>query len=402
MSMKYIVPALAVAGRVAAQSSCSAATTTIQNAGDASAIAANCRTFSGDIAIATGTTDEIDLSGQLQEIHGSLIANNVTGISSISSSSLQTITDSFELNGLTLLSTLNFPVLTAVDSINWEALPALEGLSFTNAVQEATTVNIQNTDMNTLDGINLQVVDTLILVNNPFLSKVDMQLGNVSTGITVESNGRDLEVSFPNMIWANNITIRNASQVSIPSLASVNGSVGFYSCSFDSLAAPNLTRVGGGLSLISNEGLSNISFPELTTVNGALNVANNTDLGDISFPELQKVQGAVDFQGNFSSVELPKINLVQGAFNVKSSSDISDDCSHFSSIKGSNNVIRGKYFCKGSTSQNNGGSGTSSGGGSSSESGGSSAATSGNFAASVMVPTAGSLLGVVAAIFGIF
>lgn len=402
--MKYIVPALAVAGRAAAQ--CSASTTTIQNAGDASAVA-SCKTFSGSIAIATGTTDNIDLSGSLTKISGSLIVNNVTGISSVASSSLESIDDSFTLNGLTLLGNLNFPSLASVGSIDWEALPALQQLTFANGVQEAGLVSIQNTELNSLTGINLQVVDTMILVNNPYLSKVDMQLGNVTQQITVESNGRDLEVSFPNLIWANNITIRNASDVSIPSLASVNGSAGFYSCNFESLIAPNLTKVGGGLALISNEMLSNISFPALSEVDGAVNIANNTELDSISFPKLETVQGAVDFYGNFSDVELPEINLVKGAFNLQSTNDISKACDHFVDLKGANNVIRGKYTCQGKSSHP-GGTGTlkpgtndGSGSGSSSSST-ASASTTKNAAVSMYVPAAGSVLGVVAAVFGIF
>ncbi|KAI7389378.1 hypothetical protein KC332_g14309, partial [Hortaea werneckii] len=51
-AIRYIAPALAAVGHAAAQSCSVSATTTIQNGGDASAIA-SCSTFSGSIAIAT-------------------------------------------------------------------------------------------------------------------------------------------------------------------------------------------------------------------------------------------------------------------------------------------------------------------------------------------------------------
>lgn len=300
MSLRYVVPALALAaGAVAQSSSCSVATTTIQNAGDASALA-SCTTFTGTIAIATGTTDNIALDG-ITEIQGSLIADNVTQITQISASSLETISQTFTLNGLTILSTLNFPRLTNVDSIQWEALPALQGLSFTTGVQTASQLNIQNTQLNSLDGIDLQVVDTVYIVNNDYLEDINMQLGNITESLTIGSNGNNVSAIFPNLIWANNMTIRNATTVSLPSLESVNGSLGFYSNEFSMLSAANLTTVGGSLSFVSNSDLTNVSMPMLKTVSGGLQVANNTELKIVDgFPKLATIGGALDFYGNFT------------------------------------------------------------------------------------------------------
>jgi hypothetical protein len=278
---------------------CSAATTTIQNAGDASALA-SCQTFSGSIALATGTTDAIALDG-IQRITGSLIASNVTQITQLSGDSLARIDDTFTLNGLTILSTLNFPRLEIVDNIDWQALPALQGLSFTTGIQQASTVSIQNTQLNNLDGINLQVVDQMTIANNNYLDEINMQLGNISQALILEANGRNVSATFPNLEWAYNITFRNVSTVSIPSLASINGSMGFYANFFESVSAPNLTTVGGTLSFVSNEDMTNASFPELKTVGGGLQVANNTALENIDgFPALQTVGGALDFNGNFT------------------------------------------------------------------------------------------------------
>jgi len=278
--------------------SCSAATTTIQNAGDASALS-GCSTFSGSIAIATGTTDSIALDG-IQKIQGSLIANNVTGMSSLSASTLQTITDTFSLQDMTILTNLNFPVLTNVETIDWNALAALSGLSFTNGVQTASTVMIQDTQLQSLSGINLQVVDTMFITNNNYLNNINMQLGNVSTSLTIEANGRNVTANFPNMMWAYNITMRNITSVSMPSLGSVNGSLGFYSNEFASLSTPNLTRVGGSLSFVSNTDLSSIDMPSLTTIGGGFQIANNTDLSSVEFDKLKSIGGALDYSGNFT------------------------------------------------------------------------------------------------------
>ncbi|KAI6805444.1 hypothetical protein KC358_g14342, partial [Hortaea werneckii] len=61
-AIRYIAPALAAVGHAAAQSCSVSATTTIQNGGDASAIA-SCSTFSGSIAIATSVGGDINMDG---------------------------------------------------------------------------------------------------------------------------------------------------------------------------------------------------------------------------------------------------------------------------------------------------------------------------------------------------
>lgn len=289
-----------MANRWIAQCGESGSTTTLQSAADATGLS-GCSTYSGSIAISTSTTENINLAG-ISTISGSLVADNVTGIVQISAPDLEEIGDTFDLNGLTILSTLSFPRLAKVDTISWIALPALQGLTFSNTgVQEVSMLTIDNTELASLDGINLQVADTIYIANNRFLDSVNMQLGNVTDSLTFTNNGAELVAEFPNLEWANNITIRNLSSVSVPSLSSVNGSLGFYGNTFESLSAPNLTNVGGSLAFVSNDQLSNITLPELTTVGGGLQIANNSALENINgFPKLKTVGGALDFTGSFN------------------------------------------------------------------------------------------------------
>lgn len=395
--LRYIAPALAVAAGAAAQA-CGggSGTTTIQSNADATGLA-NCQTYSGSIAIATGTTDNIQLNG-ITRISGSLVANNVTDMTSLAADSLQEIGDEFNLNGLTVLSTLNFPALKKVDTIEWIALPALQGLSFTAGVEEINMLTIDNTQLGSLDGINLQVADTVSVTNNPYLTSVNMQLGNVTKSLTFGANGRDLQIEFPNLIWAYNLTFRNCSDVSIPSLASINGSLGFYSNGFESLSAPNLTSVGGSLSFVSCEAVTNITLPELTTVGGGFQIANNTALENVSgLDSLKTVGGALDFVGPFKNVSLPDLADVRGAFTLKSSQDIDDACSHFQSLSGQSNVIKGTFTCQGESHDE----GTGSNSSTSTSSGSSGSQSSSSAAIPMLIPGATGVLGVVAAIFGL-
>jgi hypothetical protein len=280
--------------------SCSvSATTTIQNAGDASAIA-SCSTFSGNIAIATGTTDDISFPG-VKKIKGDLIADTATELKQISASDLEELDGEMMLNDLTRLNAVNFPKLKAIDSIKWNALPALQEIGFTGEVTKANKVDIQNTALRSLKGINIEEVDTVFIANNGYIDEISMQLGNVSTSLTLADNNEAVKVELPNLIWASNLTFRFCGSVSVPSLERLNGSLGLYNNGFESFSAPNLTSVGEAVALVANENLSNVSFPALTKISGNLQIANNSKLIEIDgYPVLKSIGGAFDMSGNFT------------------------------------------------------------------------------------------------------
>ncbi|KAF2100629.1 hypothetical protein NA57DRAFT_54707 [Rhizodiscina lignyota] len=369
--LKYVFPALVAVGSVSASCSVSA-TTTLQNAGDAAALT-TCSTFSGSIAIATSTSDNIAING-VEEITGGLDCTGAPNITQIGADSLQKIGDDFTLNNVQTLQTLSFPQLSQVGSIDWQGLPNLATLMMDTEIQDTDSLNIQNTFLSSLQGINLKRCNTFILANNRMLQDVTLQLQNVTGAITFESNGNRLSVDFPNLKSAQNITFRNVPAISIPSLASVNGSLSFIeNDGLQNISCPNLTRLDQSLSINTNSALKSFSFPQLQTVKGAVNVENNTALGSISFPKLTTIFGAFDAYGNFSKVSLPAISDVRGAFNIQSSKDISSDCSTFSNEQGPNDVIKGDYQCAGSQTRpgdaNTTPSGTSSSGGSSGKTG---------------------------------
>lgn len=284
-----------------AQTGCSVSgTATIQNQGDATAIA-SCSTFTGSLAVATGTTDNINIAS-VRAVTGDVVVQDAPNITQFGADSMQQIGGSFILNNCQILSSLTFPLLTSVGKLDFEALPNLQQLGFTASIGEATTVNIQNTFLTTLNGINLQKVSSVTIVNNPLLQAVSMQVSNVSQSLTIASNGNRLQASFPNLETAQNLTFRDSQSVSIPSLANVTGSLGFYENTFPSINTPNLTFVGGTLAFVSNSQLTNISMPNLKTIGGGFQVQNNSVLDDLSnsFGSLQSIGGALAFFGNFT------------------------------------------------------------------------------------------------------
>jgi len=342
--MKIALPALAAAS--GAYAACSVtATTTIQNAGDASAIA-TCSTFSGNIAIATGTTDDISLNG-VKKIDGNLVATNNSDMRQISASDLEELDGEMQLDGLTRLYAVNFPKLKSIDSIKWNALPNLQEIGFTAEVTKANKVDIQNTALRSLKGINIEEVDTVFIANNGYIDEISMQLGNVSTSLTLADNNEAVKVELPNLIWASNLTFRFCGSVSVPSLERLNGSLGLYNNGFESFTAPNLTSVGEAVAVVANENLSNVSFPLLGKISGNLQIANNSKLIEVDgFPALKSINGAFDMSGNFTDVSTPKLNSVSGAFNLQSTDNVTATCATYKRPK-DKKLIEGGYKCEG-------------------------------------------------------
>lgn len=342
---KIALPALAVAGTAFAADCSTTATATIQNAGDATGLA-SCSTFSGSIAIATGTTDDIVLNG-VKKITGNLIASSNSNMRRVSADSLETIDGDFQLDGLTRLVGVDMPKLKSVDSIKFNALPNLQQLGFTGEINKAGRVDIQNTALRSLKGINIEQVDQVTIANNGYIDEVSMKLGNVSKALDISFNNQNVKVNLPNLIWARNLTFRFCGSVAVPSLQTVNGSFGLYNNGFDSFAASNLTNVGSALVVVANNQLSNITFPQLTKITDNLQIANNSKLIEITgFPQLVSIGGSFDISGNMTDVETPKLNSVSGTFNLQSSGNVTETCATYKSLK-DKKLIEGKYTCVG-------------------------------------------------------
>jgi aspartate 1-decarboxylase len=277
---------------------CTQSTATINSQADVTSLA-DCATISGTIVVSAKATGVISIDGP-QKIIGDVICENAGGLITLGSSSITTINGAMKLTNLTLLSSLSMSSLKTCDTINWVALPALPQLGFSSVLTKSNSITISNTFLSTLDGIDIDTASTLQIDNNNQLKTFTTKATTVTSAININANANTLVASFPNLIWAANMTLRNASSVSIPALTAVNGSLGFYGNYMTSIAAPNLTSVGS-LAFVANAKLANISVPILKTIGGANQIANNSALNAIDFPALTNVGGAIDFSGAFST-----------------------------------------------------------------------------------------------------
>ncbi|WYZ41344.1 hypothetical protein EsH8_V_000239 [Colletotrichum jinshuiense] len=352
-SSKLIALAALGAGAVSAQSTslCASATVTITDA----AMATNlpCTTIQGSVQISEDITGSVNINGP-KTIKGDLIVTNVTGLVGLVSSTLASVEGTFKMQGLTLLSDLRFTSLTTVGSIDWVTLPALGSLVFgTAGVTKVNDILISDTFLKSLDGLNVASVDSLRINNNNQLVSYSNQLANATKTIEINSNGPDLGITLPNLIWAGDIIIADAAKVQMDSLAVVNGSIKFDKNTFTEFIAPNLTQTtDGDVSFINNVELTNLSLPLLTKTGGGLTIQNNTLLQKIDgLPKLKQIGGAVLLRGNFTDVELPALEDVKGAFDTQSTGDIDTSCDVFNKMEG--RQIQGDYKCRSNNTKAN-------------------------------------------------
>lgn len=269
----------------------------ISSQGDADGYS-SCKKLKGDVEITNEARNSITLNG-VEEIEGSFKVQSAGNLTELSAPSLESIGDKFQLDGLTTLSTLSMGSLTSVGSIKWTALPNLQTLDFGKSVSKADKVEITNTALTNLDGISLDNIGDLTITENRYLKSVNLDGLKKATGlINFAGNMNSLEIELPKLISGSNMTFRNVSNVSVPSLHNLTGQLGFWADGFKTFSAPNLTEASD-LTFIGNKEARNISMPKLEEVNGGFHISKNDKLKSISFPALQKVTGAVDFSGKF-------------------------------------------------------------------------------------------------------
>jgi hypothetical protein len=338
----------------AGQNACNGPTLTITSQGDAAKIT-SCPTFSGTIVISPQATGVISIDGPdviTGDISGTgQVSSSGAGLTSLTSSSIASIGGTFSLSNIPLLDTLSFSLLNSTAGINFTALAALGQIGFADPIA-ATTITIVN--LNSLTTVpNFGAPESgpapsIYLANNGALQSVNISVESVSS-LTISSNGGALGfgVAAGQLTQANNITIQNASTISLDKLTTITGSLdveynSITAFSLSSLSSktpisssvvlsnnPKLTNlnitgvtsIGGSLLVAGNNALTAVDFPNLTTVNGDLKVGNNTVLSGIQFPVLGSVSGElqIDNNGGLGTISFPDLKTLGGQIDFEGS-----------------------------------------------------------------------------------
>lgn len=370
-----------------------------------------CKTLVGDLEIGGEALTSASLAN-VEELQGSLIINNASKLNDFHADSLKKVSDTLDLEKLYVLTAASFGSLEEVDTIKFITLPAIS--TFTTNLKSANVIYVSDTSLETVNAFSsLQKVSSFNMNNNKGLGNLESDLETVEEALEFSSNGHDANVTFDKLIWANNITIRDVQSASFSNLEAVNASLGFINNSISNLNLSSLGSVGGSLSFVSNDELTEIDASNLTSVGGGFVVANNTELKKIDgFSHLATVGGAVVVTGNFTDLDLSSLKSVKGGANVDTSSG-NFSCDALKSLQSKGAIQGDSFVCKngatstsvklsstsGSSSQTASSSGASSSKSSASQGDSSSASSkSSKGAAAADFAPAGSILGAFAAV----
>lgn len=304
---------------------------------------AGCSTIVGDLVL-TGDMASAALAG-VQEIDGSLTVKNATSLTQFSADSLQKISDTLTLQELTVLNTASFGSLAEVDTIQFVTLPAVS--SIITKLTSAKQITITDTALESIAGFEeLDEVEVFNVNNNKGLATIKSKLKHVTNALEVTFNGQSADISFDDLEWANNITLRDVSSASFASLSSVNESLGFINNSISSIDLSTLQKIGGSLSIVSNDELTSLNFDNLTSVGGGFVIANNSKLAKIdTFGDLTTIGGAMVVTGKFGDLGFNSLKSVKGGAEVESTSS-NFSCDALNKLQKKGGIQGDSFVCK--------------------------------------------------------
>ena len=302
-----------------------------------------CGVIVGDLTV-SGDVTSASLS-DLVELDGDLVLYNATSLLSFTAPKLRKIDGKLSMQDLTVLATATFPELAEVDDIEMVALPAIT--DFAVNLGSVDNILISDTALEAIVGLGaLQEINELNINNNRYLTSFNSSLKYVTESLQFTFNGMETAVKFDDLIWANNITLRDVDSASFANLQYVNASFGVINNTLTDLNLNQLVRVGQGFAVESNDGLTTVSADNLTFVGGGLVLANNTALTNINgFSKLETIGGALIVRGDFNNFTLPSLKSLRGSATLDTTSS-NFTCDAFKHMQ-ERGVIEGDVFvCK--------------------------------------------------------
>ena len=188
-------------------------------------------------------------------------------VRSVSSGSLEVSGAWLAAANSSLLTKLSFPRLSWIGlGLSLTDAPLLDRLELAYGVVvgelDVTVTSpsgtIDNTALSIIDGLFAGTPRDISITNNPRLHKVRLlstqillQYNTSATGnLVITNNSANMTVRLPNLFsTAGSMSLGNVSELSIPSLSLVNGSMELIEASFSSLSAPQLQKINGDLNI---------------------------------------------------------------------------------------------------------------------------------------------------------
>lgn len=267
----------------------------------------DCPTVTGDLTIPTGLGGDISISG-IKKVTGSVVVKENQGITGLTISDLTEVGDTVDIQRNNVLGNIRMDKLDTINKLSLISLQQLATIGFgSQGSTEAKTVEVSDTSLSDLTGLNLAKVDTLKITTNSQLKMFNSDLKKIGQSLVFNKNGKNMEVNMTVLEEAQDITVAGSvAAFSVPSLKKISALRFTDNPNLETFEAKNLTEVGanakktGSISFIGNDKLNNVSFPGVTKIFGDLTVKNNTAMSELNgFPKLETIFGALLIAGDF-------------------------------------------------------------------------------------------------------
>ena len=242
-----------------------------------------CSNFKGNISIADGALTDVNLDG-VQEITGDLFIADAGALTSVSSTTLETIS-TLSLKNLTNLAVIRFPALNNITTLHLETLPKLDECVIATGlmVRDVYAVIVLNVGLDNLNWLTWPVTRSMTIAANYKLTQWTVPFSRISSGstyaISVNSALEDLNLSR---------------------LTTIDGSLEISNNLGRNLTFQNLESINGYMRLAG--AFKNITMPALKEINGAIRAESTKDGDIIAFCDWlttkPQMQGHFDCTGN--------------------------------------------------------------------------------------------------------
>jgi hypothetical protein len=277
---------------------------TINSQADATSLA-SCPYVSSTVLVSSEFEGPLILDG-MQQIW-QLLCESVGSITSLESSTLFLIEDTWTLSNLSEITNISLPMLNYTASVNFTNLPALNEIKLANSVEtwKNSQLTISNTNLTSIPNFTDRY-RTVEIHGNSQLNNVALWIHDCDS-FNISFNGPTLNLDLP--VFGSveyDLVIQNCSSINLPSLeySGRSGNLGRLLLSgnqFSSFSLNKLykTSIQGGLSIVDNEQLTSFSLPALYDV-GSLQIAGNPLLQEINLPVLTYIESNASLSGSFS------------------------------------------------------------------------------------------------------
>jgi hypothetical protein len=293
-------------------SSCSGNITIISQSDVDNSPIASCTSFAGDIILdeARGNISFLtDAPIGLTALDGSIYCRNNAALQNLNLYPLTSISGSIVVDNAGTLFSLSGDQLDYVQAVQITAVPEFRFL-YIPGVKWLESLEIGGSPMtpeNLADseGLRLESVGSLYIhdcFNNFSLDVLPLQ--NITESLIFEDNGPNSGINL-DILWANNITLRNVQGFSFEKMVAVNNSFEISnSDNLTTIAFESLHFIGGSFYIQNNPNVEYIGINSLKTIGESFVMTDNPALKVPAFGISNALQNvaSMDFVGPFISL----------------------------------------------------------------------------------------------------